>query len=271
MNTATKPKPPAKQEAGGLPAELMQDLYGDAGMGSESATAEDMSIPFVRCAQSLSAEISKREAAYIPGLEEGDFYNTATQQTWKGETGFLFVPALFQRKFLEWTPRDAGGGFAGEHGPEIMDRTTKDEKGRDLLDNGNEILPTGTWYGLVLDEETGAAQQVVISLAKTQMKVSRQLMTKLKTVALPRPDGKGTFNPPLFYNALRVTSVPESNDQGRWMSFRFALDGTVLDRPGGAGTYAQAKAMLEAVRSGAIKAAVVRESGGDEDDKEIPF
>lgn len=239
-----------------LPAELLEQIALDAGMGSEDATTEDMILPFLKIAQALSPEVNKRESVYIDGLEQGDFFNTASQATYKGESGLYLVPVYFQRKYLEWTPRDAGGGFNGEHPADIMDKTKPGPKGENFLDNGNEIVITGTWYCLVIDGKSGdVLDQAVISLSKTQLKKSRGLMSRLKQVTVTNPATGRKVNTPLFYNVLKVTSVPESNDQGNWYGWKFDLAGNVFQFESGAEIYDGSKVLLEALRSGKARAA----------------
>jgi hypothetical protein len=268
---------------GNLPAEFLDQVALDAGKGAEEATSEDMAVPFMKIAQALSPEVNKRESTYIEGLEVGDFFNTATQVVYGGEDGFYFIPVKFVRKYLEWTPRDKGGGFNGEHGPEIMEKTTAGEKGENWLQNGNEIVITGTWFGLVIPLDGSAVDQAVVSLSKTQLKKSRNLMTKLKQVSVKNSAGRA-FNPPIFYSRIKVTSVPESNDQGNWMGWKFDMDGTIFDLPDGGELYDSAKLMLEAVSAGRIRTADPGANAPDADgddggesrrggdpDKEIPF
>lgn len=267
---ADEGKVPATTSTPGLPADLASDVMADAGAGMEQVNQDDMSIPFLRIAQALSPEVNKREGDYIEGIEVGDIFNTATQAVWKGDAGFPFIPAYYVREYLEWVPREQGGGFAGRHPESIMSQTSRNDKGKDVLPNGHHIVTTGTWYGLVVTEH--GAEQAVISMASTQLKKSRQLMTKLKSLALPKPGGQpGTFNPPLFYNALKVTSVPEQNDQGNWMGWKFDLVGSVFDLPNGAELYKEAKALMEAVKSGAVKAATPPADGASQGDDNVPF
>lgn len=252
----------------GLPERVMEDVYADAGMGAEHATSDDMTVPFIKLAQALSDEVNKRESAYIDGLEQGDFFNSATQDKWGGDKGFAFIPCHYERQYLEWTPRDAGGGFQGSHGPEIMEQVTQNGPAS-TLPNGNEIVQTGAWFGLVVDEN-GSFEQAVISLSKVQMKKSRQLMTMLKSVMLSGPNGK--FNPPTFYNVVRFTSVPESNDQGSWYGWKPVVEGNVFELDPSGDLYAQAKVLGAAVKSGKVKQAVPEaKTATTTDDGEIPF
>lgn len=264
----------------GVPAEFMNDLEQDAGLGARDATTDDMIIPFIKLAQALSPEVNKREAEYIQGLEQGDFFNSATQELWKGDEGFYFIPVTYQRKYLEWTPRSQGGGFQGEHEASIMNEATWDDDDFVYkLKNGNHVEPTATWYVLVVDTKTGDSQQAVIALSKSQLKKSRQLMTKLKSITLKGKSGR--FNPPIFYNLVHATSVPESNDQGSWFGWSLKLDGNVFQVTDGEELYHSAKNFLEAVNTGQVKAAEPTEGttdpgpqpegGRDEQDDEIPF
>lgn len=263
-----------------LPAEYLDQMASHAGLGAQDATTEDMAIPFIKCAQSLSDEVDKRHSSYIEGLEVGDFFNTATTAFYKSEAGFYFIPVMFRRTYLEWTPRDAGGGFNGEHDASILQKTEPDGKGGQFLENGNEIVVTAMWYGMVVDKESGECSSAVISLAKTQYKKSRQLMTKLKSVQVASSSGK-KFNPPIFYNVLHITSVPESNDQGKWMGWKIELDGNVFQLPDGGEIYDRCHALLLAVQSGEVKAASPDErpadtggsndAGGNDPDEDIPF
>lgn len=239
-----------------LPAEFAAQIAADAGLGSESANRDDMTIPLIKIAQALSDEVNKRESAYIEGLEVGDFFNTATHQIWKGETGFFFIPVYYEREHLEWTPRSKGGGFNGKHTEAILEKCSPGPKGENFLPNGNEIVVNGTWYTIIVDKETLDFDQAVISLSKTQLKKSRTLMTQCKQLLIDGPNNR-KFNPPLFYNLVHAVSAPESNDQGNWMGWKIPIAGNIFQLGDKAGEfYEMAKMMLEAVRSGKIKAAV---------------
>lgn len=251
-----------------LPAGI--DLYTDAGKGSETVTMEDMVIPFIQCAQALSPQVNKRESVYIDGLEQGDFFNTATEQFWKGDTGFIFIPVLYMREHNEWKPREAGGGFQGKHDASIMQKVVSEERGgkwANYLPNGNTIAVTGTWYGLVYDN--GSLHQAVLSLTSTQLKKSRQLLTKLKSIMVPGGPNNTSFNPALYYSKVKVTSVPESNERGNWFGWKFELDGNVFELPNGEEIYKAGQALLQAVHSGTVKAAPPPEQ--QKVDDEIPF
>jgi hypothetical protein len=253
-------------KAENLPAEFLDMVGGDAGMGTESADRDDMIVPFLKLAQSLSEEVKKSKPNYIEGLEEGDFFNSATNEVWKGEAGVRFIPVLYTKQYLEFTPRADGGGFHGQHDASILAQTEPDDSNRDMLPNGNEIVTAGTWFVLA-ETASGGFEQCVISCSKSQFTPSRKLMSKIKNVMLTNGDGK-KFNPPAFFNVVKARSLPKSNDQGDWVVWDFSLDGNVFDLEGGADIYESAKLMLEAVQSGELKAA---EHSSETDGDEVPF
>ncbi len=254
----------AKKEEGALAA---ASFFEDAGSGFENVGSADIIIPFMKLAQSLSDEVKKTKPEYIDGLEEGDFFNSATNAVFKREDGFDFVPVHYERQYLQFAPNR--GGFEGMQDSSIMDHTERNDKGQNLLANGSEIVEAACWYIIVLSKD--GPQQAVMSMSKSQMQPSRKLMTNLKQVQLKTPDGKGTFTPPLFYNVVHATSTPKSNDQGDWMVWDFSIAGNVESLEDGESIYAGAKAMRAAVISGAAKAAPPSVDGQGGMDDEIPF
>ena len=95
-------------------SELDKMLQADAGIGLENITTEDMQIPFIRIIQALSPQLQKDDSLYIKGAEQGDSFNTVTQEVYKQDEGILVVPAFFEKKCLEFAMRSSGGGFVRE-------------------------------------------------------------------------------------------------------------------------------------------------------------
>ena len=105
----------AKKEAGGVPAELMEELEGQSGAGFEDTDADDYAIPFVAVLQKGSPQVDPDDGAYINGAKPGLFYNTVTGELFKDIT---VIPCARRREFVEWVPRDEGGGLIGRHDPD---------------------------------------------------------------------------------------------------------------------------------------------------------
>jgi|TARA_R100001510_G_C7615332_1_gene177676 hypothetical protein len=186
----------------------------DAGGGLENITAEDLTIPRLKILQALSPEVSKADGKYIEGAEAGDITNTVTGQVFPSTEGCIVIPVLYKRMFLEWQPRESGGGLISQHtDPDILSKTTKDKQGADVLENGNYIQTSATHYVLTVDGDS--FQQVMIPMAGTQLKKSRTWNSLMASLKVKSGNGN-VFTPPSYSHKYRLTTVPESNDRGSW-------------------------------------------------------
>lgn len=221
----------------------------DAGVGFESADSSSYAIPFLAILQSGSPQIKKSDGAYIKGAEEGMFYNTVTQELLDGEHGVIVIPCAFKRTFIKWAPRDSGGGFKGELQPSDpqVQAGVLDKDGRLVDSEGNLLSDTRTHYVLVLDGK-GGYQPAVVSLSSTQIKKSRQWMSKMNGIKLQRADGSH-YTPAMFSHSYKVSTVPESNDKGSWFGLKVETLGAVES----AELYQAAKAFRDAISSGEVK------------------
>lgn len=220
----------------------------DAGSGFEEASVNAFAIPFLQILQSGSPQCKKSDGAYIKGAEEGKLYNTVTQDLFDGDTGVTVVPVHYTQRFIEWRPRESGGGFVKEHLPGQQPVTQKDDKGRDVIpSSGNTLVDTRNHYVLIKLAD-GTCTPALLSMTSTQQRKSKQWMSKMQGIKIKV--GEVFQTAPMFSREYRITTIPESNDKGSWFGFRIELVGIVDD----AAVYAEAKSFREAVRSGVAKA-----------------
>lgn len=199
----------------------------DAGSGLENLTAEDLTIPRLKILQALSPEVNKRDGKYIENAAAGDITNTVTRELYTEEAGCLVIPVAYKRLFLEWQPREIGGGLVKQHlDANILSQTTKDKTGSDMLENGNYIQTSATHYGLVVEGET--YQQVMIPMSGTQLKKSRTWNSVMASIKLKSSSGK-VFTPPVYSHKYKLTTVAESNDRGTWFGWNIELLGTLTE------------------------------------------
>jgi hypothetical protein len=193
----------------------IQDEF--AGMGFEGTTAKDLAIPFISILQSNSPQV---EDDSPKGSKPGMLYNTVTQELIPGSQGFVFQPVYLEDTFVEWVPRDSGGGFVAAHdaNSEVV-KAAEAARGTDrtkklLMSNGNELIQTSYAYGLILDkdgkETTGFT---VISFTSTKLKVFRKWRTALFMI-------KG--RPALFKHRAVISTVKEKNDKGSFYNFHIS-------------------------------------------------
>jgi hypothetical protein len=231
-------------------------LLATAGIGSENVQRDDLAIPRIAILQSNSPQVKKGDPKKIAGAEEGDFLDNVQQLVLaKGEAGFLFIPAAYRRSNLEWVPQSKGGGFVADHGRDdsILAQCTKD--GNNFFTKaGNEIVATAEFVGIILDNKYNYLGQAAISLAKTQLKKAKKVNTIISTLQVDAGNGR-RVNPAMAYSVFHCTSVPETNDKGSWMGWKFERQGDTIKLPNGVAIFQDAIKLAQAVNAGTINVA----------------
>ena len=232
-----------------LPAMAM-DFEADAGSGYEEADKDSFAIPFIAILQALSPQVDESEGAYLDGAKAGMLMNTVTADIFDGAEGLEIVPVHYSRAYTEWGLRENGGGFKGEHSVDegLQDDVERDDKNRDVMPNGNQIVDTRNHYVLV--KTPNGWQPVILSLTSTQLKKSRKWMTSMNQIQVTRADGS-TYNPPMFAHRYKMSTVKEKNDQGSWFGYKLERLGFVEEEA----VYKAAKEFREIIKSGEAKAA----------------
>jgi hypothetical protein len=258
----------AKKKSAELSTDVLDDIFEYAGEGTAYDSSE-MQIPFVRILQAMSPQLKKREAEYIEGAEQGDMFNTVTKQLWTGEDGITIIPCFQTTKYLEFTPREQGGGFRGEISATdpILKRTER-QGAKEMLPTGNELVKSDQHYCLILDDD-GGFQPVVVDMKSSQLKVSRRWKTQIAMQKLKHPKTGQLITPPLFATQWRFTTVEEANDQGSWFNYSVEKVGLLENRE----LLLEAKSFRDSVAAGEVKAAPEMgndtQSNSERDD--IPF
>ena len=252
-----------------ISTDIMDDILEFAGEGATFDSSE-MQIPFIRILQAMSPQLKKREAEYIEGAEQGDMFNTGTGDKFKGEDGIIVLPCYQTVKYLEFVPRDLGGGFQGEISPTdpVLQKTTRNGS-KEILPNGHELVKSDQHFCLVIDAD-GITQPVVIDMKSTQLKVSRRWKTKIAMQKVKHPKTGAMVLPPLFATQWKFTTVEESNDQGSWFNYAIEKIGLVNDRD----LLQEALTFRTSVAAGELKAAKDPEhqqKRAEEDADSIPF
>ncbi|MEG0207009.1 hypothetical protein [Citrobacter sp.] len=253
---------------------------GDFGGGFEGTDAESFAIPFLQLLQKMSPLVDEDSPRHIEGLKAGMFYNTVTGQSWEGkEKGLLIIPCAYKRSFIKWGGREgADGGFLGEMSVQEFEALQADPtkvavvEGRyyepDADGHVNEkkssyFADTRSHFVMIIDEETGEFGTAIMSLASSQIKASKMLMTALNQKKVQTPQGLKT--PPTYANIVRIKSQGMSNEKGSWSGIKFELEGLVTD----ANLYQNAKAFYQDIVKGNVnvdytKADAASTSGQDD-------
>jgi hypothetical protein len=182
-----------------------------AGAGLENVGLNDVLVPRLAILQALSPQLKKKDAAFIEGADIGSIADLGTGDLFPD--GVIFLPVHYRKDYLEWAPRSSGKGLVNvHHDPSILDQTTRDEKNRPVLPNGNYIAETAQFFGINL---SAGRRKCFIPMASTQLKKARKWMTMATGEKLKRADGS-EYTPPLFYRIYELNSADESNAEGDW-------------------------------------------------------
>lgn len=230
------------------------DFFADSGTGMEDFGQGDFLVPYVRIIQALSKELQRGHAKYTEGAQNGDFINSATRRVIAGEKGFLAVPVKFSKRYQAWKPNN--GGPAQDFGEDstVYDSLTPNDKGKRIDSLGNEVVEASQYFILIVDEHTGDSELAVLSFSGSQMKKARQWNSQIGSRRERRPDGT-SVSPAIFFYSYRITTAPESNDQGQWYGFNIQPGPKVPDLPNAMEIFNLAKETREQLKTGALKAA----------------
>ena len=230
-----------------------------ANLGMDQVRTEDMSIPFLRILAQLSPQVNKRDGAYVPGAEAGMIYNTVANEAYDGDKGILVVPCYYNRRYVEWKPREKGGGYVASYDVDdkVVHTTHRDDRGNDVLPNGNLLTNTAQFFVLLLGED-GMPQRCLLTMTSTQLKKARKWVTQMQSrTAMGK---NGMFVLPMMSQVYRLRTVEERNDKGSWFGWEIGHE-RPLDLASEKEIFEMGVAFAKSVRAGEVK---VKEDQGSE-------
>lgn len=237
-----------KKEEAKLP--MVMNFEEDAGGGLNNLTAQDYAIPFIGILQSLSPQVKPVKAGGIEGAVIGAIFNTVTKEIIDGDEGIIVVPCAQTRSYIEWKPRSSGGGFVKSHdNKEIMNLTTLDAKNDAYLPNGNVVVPTVTYYLIII--KNGLPETAVLSMTKTQITKAKKWNSIMSAIKFTKKDGT-PYTPPMFSHKYRLTTVEQEKSGFSWYGWEIVNAGVLSNSE--AAIYALAKKLNAEVEAGLIKA-----------------
>lgn len=221
------------------------DYGDDVGAGLSDVGQDEAGIPFLKILQANSPQVIGPEGK-IDGAEAGKILNTGTEELMDSVT---LVPAIRQHVYVEWRPKNAGGGIVGTHQPgtpiveaAIAANAASIEAGENsrkkpgkmrfgefYTEAGNELSETFYVYAVVLDANETPSGVVVVPFNSTQIKHYKKKFINRARYCLV-DDGNGRKrNPPMFAHRLTVGTAQETNDDGTWFGYalQFAVDNNV--------------------------------------------
>ena len=232
-----------------FPTDLLDELTATAGEGTTFESSE-LQIPFIRIIQALSPQIKRKDPLFIEGADQGDAFNTVTNQFWNGEDGLTVIPCYQETKYLEFVPRETGGGFVGELSTkDPMIQKTERKGAREILPNGNDLVKSDQHYCLIVEGD-GMIQPAIVDMKASQLKVSQRWKTQISMLKIKNPKTNQLMTPALFATQWKLVTVEESNDKGTWYNWSVTKDDLVQSKE----IFDQAKKFRQSIMDGAVKA-----------------
>lgn len=199
------------------PAALLERMLKDAGKGV-SSLQEDNIVPLIYIMQPLSPQLQRNNAKFVQGAMAGDIMlRNLTDPMVPGDQGIIFQHCFFDKDWVEWIPRNSGGGFVGrskerpDDAVEKVDPQNKNKK-RWFRPNGNEVIETRYHIGYVHMDDRRLPY--VIPFSSTGHTVSRSWMFTMNSKRLPSGDVAAGWS-----SLFKLITRERSNVSGTWFVF----------------------------------------------------
>ncbi len=222
----------AKKQDGAL---ATLDFVSDSGMGLETIEKNDLALPFLKLLQSGSDETKKKHAKYVEGAEAGMFYNTVTKKLYSGEKGIQVIPVFYKMTYPEWAPfeKREGRPIHNDRGPDVMGKVKQNDRNKDMLDNGNEIIKTANYFVIINGERP---EKALLTMKSTGLKTSRQWNSLMEDEFENDPKTGKAVPAPMFSRVYKLNSV-EQTGSFTWHTYNVNL----LKKVDNAGLYQMAR------------------------------
>lgn len=180
------------------------EKFEGTGIGTEDIGIDDVRLPRLAIAQGLSPQIAGDMP--IEGLKLYDLFNDLTNQVY-GRGPMYFVPVRRDVRYIEFRPREEGGGVLDLNVPANDPRTqwTVEGEGADK----QRVAPRATKFVefVVLLLRPNVQPEIIVLSIKDTNKWNRAAHTSLSSFIKLRNDD-------IFGGVYKITSKPEKNDQG---------------------------------------------------------
>jgi len=231
----------------------------NSGAGLENLDRNELRLPRLAIAQGLSPQLDPDKPEYIEDLKLGDLFNSVTGEVF-GRGPFLFTVLRIEKpRYIEFIPRDLGGGVKDMNVPGDDPRT------KFTLDaDGNTVQPAATKFldflvaqlPLPADPNEAAKRVIALSCKSTALKAAKNL-NSLLFYRSPKPTYAARF---------ALTTTKETNKKGTYFvpSIVNAPEGLgggwILDQA----EFALSKALFTSLATANV--VVDREPGSDDDE-----
>jgi hypothetical protein len=200
--------------------------------GFEDFTQEDLKVPFLVLLQGKSPQAEEGNPKQLPGAKAGMLMNNVTNELYSGKDGIRLIPVHRVHSYLEWIPRDDGGGLVSVYDwrdPIVAEARKKAGKkfGKFKVNDNNDLVQTFNVYCLLIKAD-GKTQPVVLGFSSTQIGAYQAWMTIAMSQTKQLPDGTEAPRP-LWSHKYKLTTVFNSNKKGTWFKMHIGFDGETAE------------------------------------------
>jgi len=227
----------------------MGDISSDSlikavGKGLENVSNDDITIPRLAVVQAGSPQRKKKDEKYIEGAEEGHIFNTVSNKLYDVE-GITVIPCGYRKSYVEWVPRESGGGLVAIHDMK-PEGTTVDPKTKKAYLGENQIVDTAEHFVLIKNNESW--EPAILTMTSSNLGVSRKWNTLLK---MKKINIKGQMvEPPSFLYKFKLSTINAENDLGSWFKYKIEEEGQIDSKD----TFNQAETLADSIGQGKVKA-----------------
>jgi len=218
-----------------LPAVI--DFALDASDGMDGLSAQDYAIPYLIILQKMSPQLDDMD------VKAGQIFNTVTEEAVNEVT---VIPCAYVRNFVEWVPREQGGGLVGVHAINALPEHSRVDN-KLMTKTGNILVETANHYVITVSNK--GIDRGLITMTSTQLKKNRRWNSLMAGIKMTDANGQ-MFTPARYSHMYKLTTIQEKNDQGSWFGWNIELLSPVSDQS----IYALAKDFAAQVKSGAVQA-----------------
>ncbi len=173
-------------------------------------TKDDLIMPRLSLAQGLSPQLNPEKPEFIDGLRLGDAFNTATNHIYgRGPWEVAFI-RVDKPRWVEFIPREQGGGIKDPNVPYNDPRTQFGEDGS---------KPKATQFRDYIMIFLDTKESIALSFKSTGIRVAKKLNTLIAK--------RGAI--PLFMGKYKVRAVMTPSKKGDYATLSIMNDGFVTD------------------------------------------
>jgi hypothetical protein len=249
----------AKKDEPQLPTAAVDEVEAlaqqDAGRGT-SQEASDKFLPLLTILQGLSPQCDQDSPQYMEGARAGVIWlKNFEPPLIDGKDGIIVQPAKLYVEWLEWIPRDRGGGMVGRYLTRPARAKCVDVARNKWIIGDNDLRETRVWVVNLI--WSGHPISFAIPCPSTLNTFAKQW----NTVIDQQFEASGTKSP-AWRHLWKLVTRQRTNAQGKWYVFSFEHVQKVTSRE----MYEAGKKLCAQVEESIAKGLQITEAVQEDDD-----